>query len=267
MDLCPRFNPNDNHSILACPPSPGIRHAFFTRAGGVSSGIYATLNGGIASKDVAAHVVENRARMAKTLGVAPENLVNAYQIHSPNVVVAEKPWGSSARPKADAIVTRIPGLAIAVSTADCGPVLFADEKARVIGAAHAGWRGAFGGVIEATLGEMEKLGAKRDNIVTALGPMIRQPNYEVGGEFFATFIAASEGQRTLFPKGRAAGSLFVRSARLYRDTFESTPACVQSRIADMCTYAEPDRFYSYRRSQHRSEGDYGRHVNAIVLSH
>ena len=127
----------------------------------MSSGIYATLNGGIASKDDAAHVAENRARMAKTLGVAPENFVTAYQIHSPDVVVAEKPWDSSARPKADAIVTRVPGLAIGVSTADCGPVLFADADARVIGAAHAGWRGAFGGVIEATLGEMEKLGAER----------------------------------------------------------------------------------------------------------
>ena len=245
---------------------PGIRHAFFTRAGGVSSGIYATLNGGIASKDEAVHVVENRARMAKTLGVAPENIVSAYQIHSPNVIVADKPWDSSARPKADAIVTRIPGLAIAVSTADCGPVLFADEKARVIGAAHAGWRGAFSGVIEATLGEMEKLGARRDDIVTALGPMIRQPNYEVGGEFFATFIAASKDNERYFQTGaRPDHYLFDLSGYIATRLKAAGVRAIED--CGYCTYAEPDRFYSYRRSQHRSEGDYGRHVNAIVLSH
>lgn len=245
---------------------PGIRHAFFTRAGGVSSGIYATLNGGIASKDVAAHVVENRARMAKTLGVAPENLVNAYQIHSPDVVVAENPWGSSARPKADAIVTRIPGLAIAVSTADCGPVLFADEKARVIGAAHAGWRGAFGGVIEATLAEMEKLGARRDNIITALGPMIRQPNYEVSGEFFATFIAATKDNERYFQNG-ARPDHYMFDLPGYIATRLKAAGVHAIEDCGLCTYAEPDRFYSYRRSQHRHEGDYGRHMNAIVLSH
>lgn len=179
----------------------GIRHAFFTRAGGVSSGIYATLNAGIASNDVAAHVAENRARMANTLGVAPENFVTAYQIHSPDVVVAQKPWDSSDRPRADAIVTRVPGLAIGVSTADCGPVLFADASARVLGAAHAGWRGAFGGVLEATLGEMEKLGARRDNIVTALGPMIRQTNYEVSDEFFRNFCQAAADNERFFKNG------------------------------------------------------------------
>jgi YfiH family protein len=245
---------------------PDIRHAFFTREGGVSSGIYESLNAGIASKDDAAHVVENRARMARTLGVAPDNFVTAYQIHSPDVVVAEKPWDSSARPKADAIVTRVPGLAIGVSTADCGPVLFADEKARVIGAAHAGWRGALSGVVEATLDAMEKLGASRADIVTALGPMIRQPNYEVGGEFFATFIAATKDNERYFQTGaRPDHYLFdlagYIAARLKSAGVHAIEDC------GLCTYAEPDRFYSYRRSQHRSEGDYGRHVNAIVLSH
>lgn len=244
----------------------GIRHAFFTRAGGVSSGIYATLNAGIASKDDAAHVAENRARMANTLGVAPENFVTAYQIHSPDVVVAQKPWDSSDRPRADAIVTRVPGLAIGVSTADCGPVLFADESARVLGAAHAGWRGAFGGVLEATLGEMEKLGARRDNIVTALGPMIRQPNYEVSGEFFRNFCQAAADNERFFKNGTRADHFMFDlpgyiAERLRRAGVRAIEDC------GLCTYAEPERFYSYRRSQHRGEGDYGRHVNAIVLTH
>ncbi len=244
----------------------GIRHAFFTRAGGVSSGIYASLNGGVGSQDDAAHVAENRARMARILGVSPENLVGVYQIHSPDVVVAENPWDASARPKADAIVTRVAGLAIGVGTADCGPVLFADGTARVIGAAHAGWRGAFGGVIEATLEAMEKLGASRSNIVAALGPMIRQPNYEVGGEFFRAFIEA----------GRDNDRFFKNAARPDHHMFD-LPGYIAARLSQagvreiedcgLCTYADPGRFYSYRRSQHRSEPDYGRHVNAIVLSH
>jgi YfiH family protein len=243
----------------------GIRHAFFTRDGGVSSGIYTSLNGGIASKDEPAHVVENRARMARTLGVTPENLVTAYQIHSPDVVVAEKPWGAGARPKADAAVTRVVGLAIGVTTADCGPVLFADEKARVIGAAHAGWRGAFSGVIEATLDAMDRLGARRANIVTALGPMIRQPNYEVGGEFFRTFTTADGNNERFFKNGvRPDHYLFDLAA--YIATRLTTAGVRAIEDCGLCTYAEPDRFYSYRRSQHRNEPDYGRHVNAIVLS-
>src|SRR5262245_456771 len=139
----------------------GIRHGFFTRAGGVSSGIYASLNGGVGSNDAQDQVAENRARMAAALGVARDRLLTCYQVHSPNVVIAEVPWSSTARPHADAIVTRVAGLAVGVSTADCGPVLFADAQARVVGAAHAGWRGALTGVLEATLAAMEGLGAKR----------------------------------------------------------------------------------------------------------
>jgi len=253
-------------TALSLSDLSGIRHAFFTRDGGVSSGIYASLNGGIGSKDDAAHVVENRSRMARLLGAAPENFVTAYQIHSPDVVVAEKPWNASARPKADAVVTRVAGLAIGVTTADCGPVLFADEKARVIGAAHAGWRGALSGVIEATLETMEKLGASRKNIVTALGPMIRQPNYEVGGEFFQTFVQASQDNAQFFRTAKRSGHQMFDlpgyiAARLKQANVRGIEDC------GLCTYAEPDRFYSYRRSQHRSEPDYGRHVNAIVLTH
>jgi YfiH family protein len=204
--------------------------------------------------------------MAHTLGVAPENFLTAYQIHSPDVIVAQKPWDPGARPKADAAVTRVPGLGIGVTTADCGPVLFADATARVIGAAHAGWRGALGGVLEATLGAMENLGASRDNIVVALGPMIRQPNYEVGAEFADSFVKASPGNDRFFkPAARPDHSMFdlpgYIAMRLRAAGVHAIEDC------GLCTYAEPDRFYSYRRSQHRSEPDYGRHVNAIVLSH
>src|SRR6478752_9240904 len=157
----------------------GMRHGFFTRVGGVSDGLYESLNGGVGSEDSPAKVAENRARMARQLGVAPERFLTCYQIHSPQVVVAETPWPSNERPRADAIVTRTPNLAIGVSTADCGPGLLADPEARVIGAAHAGWRGALTGVIEQAITTMEKLGAKSGRIVAAAGPMIRKPNNEV----------------------------------------------------------------------------------------
>src|SRR5580692_8449208 len=166
----------------------GIRHGFFTREGGVSGGLYASLNGGVGSNDHAADVAENRARMAAAVGVEPHRFLTCYQIHSPQVVVAEAPWTAEARPRADAIVTRTPALAIGVTTADCGPILFADPTARVIGAAHAGWRGALTGVVEATVEAMEKLGAERANIVAAIGPLIRQPSYEVGNEFVERFV-------------------------------------------------------------------------------
>src|SRR6185437_17049539 len=175
----------------------GIRHGFFTRSGGVSPGVYASLNGGVGSKDAPGNVTENRARMAAALGVAPDRLLTPYQIHSPDVVVAEKPWTKD-RPRADAIVTRTLRLAIGVSTADCGPLLLADAQARVIGAAHAGWRGAFSGVIEAVVAAMEKLGAERSRIAAALGPTIRQPNYEVGPEFVERFLAADKNNERFF---------------------------------------------------------------------
>jgi len=243
----------------------GIRHAFFTREGGVSGGIYASLNSGVGSQDDAAHVAENRARMAKALGVDAERLITAFQIHSPHVVVADEPWSIETRPKADAIVTKTPGLAIGVSTADCGPLLFADAQARVIGAAHAGWRGAFSGVIEGTISAMENLGADRGRITVALGPLIRQSNYEVSQSFVDEFLRADESYARFFaPAPRAQHAMF------------DLPGFIASRLAQsgierfedigLCTYSDPDRFYSYRRSTHRAEPDYGRHVNAIVLA-
>src|SRR6185437_14182903 len=168
---------------------PGIRHAFFTRQGGVSGGVYASLNGGIGSRDSADQVAQNRARMAAALGVEPDRLLTAYQIHSPHVVTVEAPWTTETRPRADAIVTRTYALAVGVTTADCGPLLFADPQAGVIGAAHAGWRGALTGVVEATVDAMERLGAERGQIRAVLGPMIRQGNYEVGPDLIARFRA------------------------------------------------------------------------------
>src|ERR1700688_204716 len=186
-----------------------IRHGFFTRSGGVSTGVYATLNGGVGSNDAPDKVNENRARMAAALGVQPDRLLTAYQIHSPNVVAADKPWTRENRPRADAIVTRMPALAIGISTADCGPLLLADSQARVIGAAHAGWRGAFTGVIEATIAAMEQLGAKRSRIAAALGPTISQPNYEVGPEFVERFLAAdADNARFFTPSDRDGPTTF-----------------------------------------------------------
>lgn len=243
---------------------PGIRHAFFTREGGVSSGHYASLNGGIGSDDSAPNVAENRARMAAALGVVPRRLLTAYQIHSPDVVVAEAPWTTDARPRADGIVTRVPALAIGVSTADCGPVLLAEPQARVIGAAHAGWRGALAGIVEATVEAMERLGAVRERIRAALGPMIRHPNYEVGPDLIDRFTAADPESRTFFlPAARAGHALFDLSGYVAVRLRRAGVGHVED--LGLCTYADPARFFSYRRATHHAEDGYGRHVNAIVL--
>jgi YfiH family protein len=242
----------------------GIRHGFFTRQGGVSGGLYASLNGGVGSNDAAAHVAENRARMAAAVGVEPHRFITAHQIHSPQVAVAETPWPADARPRADAVVTRMRALAVGVTTADCGPVLLADPDARVIGAAHAGWRGALAGVVEAAVDAMERLGAERRHIRAALGPMIRQSNYEVGHDLIARFAAEDPASHRFFaPAERDGHAMFdlagYISARLTR-------AGVRH-IEDvgLCTYADTERFYSFRRTTHRAEPDYGRHVNAIAL--
>jgi len=243
---------------------PGIRHAFFTRQGGVSGGLYASLNGGIGSRDSVANVAENRARMAAALAVEPNRLLTAHQVHSPHVVVAEASWTLQTRPRADAIVTRAPGLAVGVTTADCGPILFADVEAGVVGAAHAGWRGALTGIVEATADAMERLGARRAAIRAALGPMIRQKNYEVGPDLIARFAAEDAlSDRFFLPASRTGHALFdlpgYIAARLGRAGIR--------RVEDvgLCTYADPARFFSFRRSVHRAEVDYGRHVNAIAL--
>jgi polyphenol oxidase len=243
----------------------GIRHAFFTRSGGVSTGLYASLNGGVGSQDDAGKVVENRARMAAALGVEPRRLLTAYQSHSPSVVVAEAPWTTGDRPQADAIVTRMRALAIGVTTADCGPVLLADPRTGVIGAAHAGWRGALTGVIEATVAAMERLGAARGQIRAAIGPMIRQTSYEVGPDLVARFRAEDPAASRFFaPAKREAHAMFDLAGYIAARLKRAGITAVED--TGLCTYADPERFFSYRRTMHHAEADYGRHVNAIALT-
>jgi polyphenol oxidase len=244
---------------------PGIRHAFFTREGGVSDGLYSSLNGGVGSDDRPESVAENRARMAAALSVDPGQLITAYQVHSPDVVVAEGGWSESDRPRADGIVTRVPGLAIGITTADCGPVLFADAQARVVGVAHAGWRGALAGVLEATLARMEEIGAERARIVAAMGPMIRQPNYEVGADLMQKFYASDPGCARFFaPSARAGHAQFDLAGYIASRLAHAGVAQIED--LELCTYADPARFFSFRRATHRAEPDYGRHINAIALA-
>jgi len=242
---------------------PGLRHAFFSREGGVSEGIYAGLNGGTGSNDTPANVAENRRRMAYQMGVAPDRLLTLYQVHSSDVVAAIAPWDGGARPKADAIVTRTEGLAIGVTAADCGPILLVDPSARVIGAAHAGWKGALTGVLESTVDAMEKLGAERSGIVAAIGPLIRQRSYEVGAEFVERFIDADTDNALFFmPSAREGHSMFDLAGYIRRRLENAGVLMIDDIGAD--TYSD-ENFFSYRRSVHRKEPDYGRHVHAIAL--
>ncbi|UZE52290.1 peptidoglycan editing factor PgeF [Rhodopseudomonas sp. P2A-2r] len=243
--------------------TPGLRHIFFSRDGGVSEGIYAGLNGGLGSSDDPAHVLENRRRMAVRMAVEPQHFLTAHQIHSADVAVAKTPWDNATRPRADAIVTAVAGLTIGVTTADCGPVLFADPKARVIGAAHAGWRGALNGVLESTIQAMEDLGAARANMVAAIGPLIRQPSYEVGAEFVDNFLAADAGYAGFFGASTQENHAMFDLAGFIKMRLQRAGV---SEIDDIGidTYAD-ERFYSYRRSVHRRESDYGRQIHAIVL--
>jgi YfiH family protein len=243
---------------------PGLRHAFFTREGGVSDGFYGSLNGGLGSNDDPGNVAENRRRMAEQMGVTPQNFLSAWQIHSPDAVVATGPWEGGSRPRADAMVTRTEGLAIGVTAADCGPILFVDPNARVIGAAHAGWKGALTGVLESTVEAMERLGAERGGIVAAIGPLIRQHSYEVGGEFVERFIEADAENAAFFLPGSREGHAMFDLAGFIRMRLENTGVLMIDDIG-VDTYSD-ERFYSYRRSVHRKEPDYGRHVHAIALT-
>jgi YfiH family protein len=242
---------------------PGLRHAFFSRQGGVSEGIYEGLNGGIGSNDDAANVAENRRRMAEQMGVSPDRLLTLFQIHSPDVVVATMPWDSTARPRADALVTRTEGIAIGVTAADCGPILFVDPNARVIGAAHAGWKGALTGVLESTIEAMERLGADRSGVVAAIGPLIRQPSYEVGSEFVERFLDADADNAAFFLPGERDGHAMFDLAGFIRMRLENAGVLMIDDVG-IDTYSD-ERFFSYRRSVHRKEPDYGRHVHAIAL--
>jgi len=244
---------------------PGIRHGFFTRAGGVSQGIYAGLNCGPGSADDPTHVAANRARVVEHLGAAHADIVTLYQVHGATALRVDQPISSNDRPKADAVVTRTPGLAVGVLTADCAPVLFADPNAGVVAAAHAGWRGAVGGILEATIAEMERQGAERRRICAAVGPAINQVSYEVGPEFEAELV------RSCFDNAR----FFARAQSSARPHFD-LPGYVENRLLaaglgrierqSPCTYENESILYSFRRSQHRREADYGRQISAIVVA-
>ncbi len=242
-----------------------LRHAFFTRQGGVSEGLYASLNGGTGSSDQPERVAENRRRMAEQVEVEAGNLLSLYQVHSADVVVVTEPWAPSDRPRADGMVTRTPGIALAIATADCGPLLFADPHAGVIGAAHAGWKGAFTGVLEATLAAMEGLGARREETVAVLGPTISRAAYEVGPEFAARFREADPENERFFSASEREGHRFFDLPAYIRTRLERAGIGEFEDLA-LCTYADAERFYSYRRTTHRGEPDYGRLISAISLS-
>ena len=242
---------------------PGITHGFFGREGGVSTGLYASLNCGPGSRDDPAAVAENRARAAAALG-AGSRLVSLSQIHSPFVHLVGPGWDAARHPEGDGMVTATPGLALGVLTADCAPVLFADPMARVIGAAHAGWKGAFGGVLEATVAAMESLGARRENIHAAIGPCISAANYEVGAEFRARFLEADPANARFFKQGRPEHCHFdLQGYAAERLVAMELAAIEGSRV---CTYPAENGFFSFRRTTHAGEADYGREISAIVLT-
>lgn len=251
--------------VADCLVADGIRHGFFTRAGGVSNGIYASLNCGLGSRDDPAVVAANRGRVASWLGTTGERLLTCHQVHSATAVVVTEPWIREAMPRADAIVTATPGIAIGALAADCVPVLFADPDARVVAAAHAGWRGALNGVLEAAVSTMEELGARRAHVRAAVGPCINVASYEVGPEFQARFLATDP----------ASGRFFSIPEGKDRAHFD-LPAYVLDRLAAMglagvegralCTFTNPDALFSYRGSLIRGEPDYGRQISAIVLT-
>jgi len=241
----------------------GIRHGFFTRQGGVSEGRYASLNCGLGSGDSREAVHENRRRAAETLGQPVESLVTLFQIHSREVIEVGEPWPEGERPRADALVTDRPGVVLGVLTADCAPVLFADPDARVVGAAHAGWKGAVGGVVEATLERMERLGARRGRIRAAIGPAIGQRSYEVGPEFPAPFLAQDPANARFFVAGEGDRRLFdLKGYVAHRLALAGVGSVVRDE-AD--TLADGASFFSYRRTTKEGGSDYGRLLSAIVL--
>ncbi len=248
--------------IITSDALDGVTHGFFTRKGGASSGIYAGLNCGNGSGDQKDAVTMNRARVAAAMEVAPENLVTVHQTHSITALPVTTAFADP-RPEADAMVTATPGVALAILTADCEPVLFADRTAGVIGAAHAGWKGALDGVLEATLDAMEALGAKRENTHAVIGPTISQGAYEVGPEFVERFVDTDHDYGRFFAGGEGDRALFDLPAfGLYR---LREAGIGHAEWTCHCTYSDPMRFYSYRRSVHRKEADYGRLISVIRL--
>ena len=244
----------------------GLTHGFFTREGGHSSGLFSSLNCGMGSGDDRETVQKNRALVAERLGVAPNCLLSAYQEHSAEAALVTGPWPDEAeRPRVDGLVTRTPGVALGVLTADCGPVLFADPEARVIGAAHAGWKGALTGITTRTLDLMEAQGARRARITAVIGPTISQAAYEVGPEFPARFTAADPANARFFAASERPGhAMFNLPLYLaHRLAAEGVGTVVN---LSLCTFSDERRFFSYRRATHRRETDYGRLISAIALT-
>ncbi len=242
-----------------------ISHGFFTRESGVSKGIYSSLNVGWGSYDNPDNVLENRRRVAEKMGAAPDQLINCHQVHSSKVLSVSAPFTEEDDKQADALVTKTSGLAIGILTADCGPVLFVDPQNRIIGAAHSGWKGALGGILPNTVAAMEELGAKAENIIAVMGPMISQKAYEVGPEFAVRFLEVSQDNERFF----------TRSKKPLHSMFD-LPAFIKAQLdklslkqvidLKLCTYADEDRFFSYRRATHNQERDYGRQISTIMLT-
>ena len=252
-------------TLSALDGNPAIRHAFFTRRGGVSGGLFASLNCGFGSGDDLDAVSRNRAIAAAALDLAPERLVSCHQIHGTTVITVERPWRREDNPRADGTVTQVPGIALSVLAADCAPVLFADPQVGVIGAAHGGWRGALAGIMEATVTAMVALGAHAERIHAGIGPCIGQASYEVGPEFPVNFAAVDPASAAFFvPASRPGHFLFdlpgyiaLRLQRLGLAAIERAPHD---------TAADEDLFFSYRRACLRGERDYGRGLTAIALT-
>jgi YfiH family protein len=244
-------------------PGSAIQHGFFTRQGGVSTGIYASLNCGLGSADDPEHVTANRTRCAAMLGIAPAGLVTAYQVHGINVAEVTSPWAPGNGPKADALVTNRRGVALGILTADCAPILLADRQAGVIGAAHAGWKGAKAGVAAAVVAAMVRQGARPENIAAAVGPVIGQASYEVGPEFRQAFLNDDPDASVFFCDGPRGRPHFDLPGFVTRQLERLNLGAVDRVDDDTC--ADADRFFSYRRSCLTGEPDYGRQLSAIVL--
>lgn len=247
--------------ILTADSLSPLQHGFFTRRGGASSGVFSGLNCGHGSSDQTEIVAINRARVANALDVPPDHLTGVHQVHSAHAVIVDGPVREA--PRADALVTSTPGLAVSVLTADCQPVLFADHKAGVVGAAHAGWRGVLDGILEATIDAMCSLGATRSDIRAVIGPSISQAAYEVGPEFFDTFMAEDPDHARFFANGEGDRMHFdLPGFGLHR---LRSAGIANAEWTRHCTYSDPERFYSYRRTTHTKEADYGRLIAAIRL--
>jgi len=243
----------------------GIRHGFFNRRGGASQGLYASLNCGLGSDDDKDTVLNNRAAVAAHLRLAPPQLITSYQHHSAEVITVSTPWSITDAPRADGMVTNVKNIGLGILTADCAPVLFAEPDAGVVGAAHAGWRGAVSGVTDAVISAMEVLGARRSSIVAVIGPTISQSAYEVGPEFIQDFLEQDAAHRQFFASS-VRDTHFMFDLPGYLIQRLEAAKIASARWVEECTYPEENQFFSYRRTTHRGEKDYGRQISVITLT-